>query len=99
MIKIQTDIKAKSDYANLTVYEFFRDLDGKKYPSLKDLAKRIFVIFGSTYNCESAFSVMKYYNKSKTRSRFTDEHLHAIMRLNTTHLTPNFDALASEYSA
>lgn len=81
VIKIQTDIKAKSDYANLSVYEFFKDLDEKKYPSLKDLAKRIFVIFGSTYNCESAFSVMKY-NKSKA-----------------THLTPDFDALASEYCA
>lgn len=93
VMKIQTDAKARSDYAKMTVYEFFKSIDEKKYPCLRDLAKRMFVIFGSTYNCESAFSVMKY-NKSKTRSRMTDEHLRAIMRINTTSFTPDFDVLA-----
>lgn len=96
VIKIQTDNKARNDYANLTVYEFFKPLDEKKYPYLRDIAKKLFVIFGSTYNCESAFSVMKY-NKSKTRSRMTDEHLRAIMRITTTQFSPDFDALASKH--
>ena len=98
VLRIQNDIKARNDYGKLTVYEFFKSLDEKKYPSLRDLAKRMFVIFGSTYNCESAFSVMKF-NKSKTRSRMTDEHLRAIMRINTTNFTPDFDSLASKISA
>ena len=47
-------------------------------------------LFGSTYVCEQTFSVM---NKARHRSRLTDQHLRSILRIATTQLTPDFDAL------
>lgn len=51
---------------------------------------KIFCIFGSTYNCEQVFSTMKII-KNKTRSRITNEHFYAVLRINSSRLEPNID--------
>ena len=38
------------------------------YPILREMARNILVLFGSTYMCEAAFSKMKYM-KNRYRSR------------------------------
>lgn len=53
-------------------------------------AARILCMFGSSYICEQMFSRM-IINKSKHRSRLTDEHLQAIPKISTPDLTPNID--------
>uniref|UniRef100_A0A0E9UX64 HAT C-terminal dimerisation domain-containing protein n=5 Tax=Euteleostomi TaxID=117571 RepID=A0A0E9UX64_ANGAN len=53
------------------------------------------VLFGSTYVCEQTFSVMKI-NKAHHRSKLTDQHLRSVLRIATTKLTPDFDALAKK---
>ena len=44
-------------------------------------------MFGSTYICESVFSIMKQI-KNNTRNRMADETLDACLRLSTTEITP-----------
>ncbi|XP_069022955.1 B-cell receptor CD22-like [Embiotoca jacksoni] len=44
--------------------------------------ERTMCLFGSTYLCEKLFSTLNF-NKSKYRSRLTDDHLQAILRVST----------------
>ena len=52
----------------------------------------MFVLFGSTYICEQTFSIMKF-TKSRYRSSLTDDHLSAVLRISTSDIQPDFDAL------
>jgi len=70
-------------------------LSREKYPKLVSSAAEIMTMFGSTYVCELFFSSMKI-NKSALRSRLTDEHLHAMLRIATIRdFKPNVDSLVS----
>ena len=51
-------------------------------------------LFGSTYICEQLFSRMKF-TKNKNRTKITDVHLEDSLRLSTTSIEPNIDALVS----
>lgn len=62
------------------------------YPNLRELARNILVLFGSTYVCEAAFSKMKYL-KSKYRSRLTDCNLESCLRLMLSTLPVDFKKL------
>ena len=59
---------------------------------MKNFAEKYLALFGSTYVCEQAFSIMKC-NKSRLRSLMTDEHLSAVLTISTSALTPDFDSL------
>jgi hypothetical protein len=52
-------------------------------------------MFGSTYMCEQLFSIMKI-NKNELRSNLTDEHLNSILKINSTHLNFDINALVSQ---
>jgi len=81
------------------VPEFYTFLFREKYPNLVSTAAEIMAMFGSTYVCEQFFSSMKI-NKSALRSRLTDEHLHATLRLATTRdFKPDVDFLVAAKSA
>ena len=66
LCNLQADplVLARNEYGQ----EFFKLLSEEKYPKLVDLGLKISSMFGSTYRCESAFSVMIHI-KSKYRSR------------------------------
>ena len=64
------------------------------YPRVVDNVLKLVSVFSSSYICEQAFSVMNL-NKSKLRSRLSDEHLHAVMRVACSELDPNIDQLAA----
>lgn len=74
---------------------FYQKLDITKFKNLRTLAKRMLVIFGSTYICEQTFSGMKH-NKNKLRSRLTDAHLEASLKISTSHFEPDFEKLVGE---
>uniref|UniRef100_A0A8D2IX21 HAT C-terminal dimerisation domain-containing protein n=1 Tax=Varanus komodoensis TaxID=61221 RepID=A0A8D2IX21_VARKO len=59
------------------------------FPELSRMFKWTVCLFGSTYLCEKLFSTMNF-NKSKFRSKLTDEHLQAILRVSVaSSLKPN----------
>ena len=66
-----------------------------KYPHLKQAALRIISLFGTTYSCESFYSIMKFI-KCKNRSVLTNQHSKELMRTAVTNYLPNFKSLAKE---
>lgn len=76
---------------------FYKCLSKSQYPEIVENALKLVSVFGSSYICEQAFSVMNL-NKSKLRSSLTDEHLHAIMRVASSGLSPDIKELAAKKS-
>lgn len=89
ILKLQTDIQLKSRAHG----QFWNLLTGEKYPNMRKCATSLTALFGSTYLCESAFSLMKII-KSKYRSTMTDHHLEACLRLATSSYCPDYATLA-----
>ncbi|XP_056121755.1 general transcription factor II-I repeat domain-containing protein 2-like [Rhinichthys klamathensis goyatoka] len=61
--------------------QFLRELP-PCYPELSKVFSRVMCLFGSTYLCEKLFSTMNF-NKCKYRSRLSDAHLEAVLRVST----------------
>jgi len=95
VVDLQCDSILKQKYTEIGIPDFYKFLSRAHFPKLVDAAARIMSMFGSTYVCEQFFSSMKL-NKSALRSRLTDEHLRATLRLATAHdIKPNLDVLVS----
>ena len=60
-----------------------------EYPKLRQLARRLLVLFRSIYVAESAFYYLKYI-KNKYRTRMADENLEASLQICTPGREPNF---------
>ncbi|KAM4555660.1 general transcription factor II-I repeat domain-containing protein 2A-like [Odontesthes bonariensis] len=82
---------------SVSLLDFYSSLKEESFPHLRRHAQRILVLFGSTYVCEQTFLVMKF-NKSKHRSSITDEHLSAVLRIATSDIQPDFNALVQAQS-
>ncbi|XP_076147302.1 general transcription factor II-I repeat domain-containing protein 2-like [Alosa pseudoharengus] len=95
LIDLQSDSLLKEKFNSLKLNDFYAALNEAMFPNLRKTAQKMLTLFGSTYVCEQTFSVMNI-NKSSHRSRLTDQHLGAILRIATTKLTPDFDALAKK---
>lgn len=80
---------------NRSIVSFFNDLPDEHFKELKQLACQHFVLFASTYNCESLFSIMNL-NKNEQRSSLTEGRLDAILKIATTKIVPDFEKIASE---
>ena len=65
-----------------------------EYPKLRELARNILVLFGSTYVCEEAFYRMKYL-KNKYRTRLVDNNLESGIRLKVSSESPDFSHLSA----
>ncbi len=61
--------------------QFLRELP-PCFPELSKVFSRLMCLFGSTYLCEKLFSTMNF-NKCKFRSRLSDAHLEAVLRVST----------------
>lgn len=95
LIELQCDSMLQSKYQEIGVPEFYKFLPSHQFPEIKKFVARIMAMFGSTYICEQLFSIMKI-NKSSHRSRLTDEHLSALMKVTAAQeITPEIDKLAS----
>ena len=64
-----------------------------EYPLLRELAKETFVLFGSTYVCKSAFSMMKYL-KNEYCTRLLDGNLESQLKLIISRKVPDFARLS-----
>ncbi|KAM3859884.1 general transcription factor II-I repeat domain-containing protein 2A-like [Diretmus argenteus] len=92
LIDLQSDLLLVEHFRSVSLLDFYSSLKEENFPHLRRHAQRILVLFGSTYVCEQTFSVMKF-NKSKHRSSITDEHLLAVLRIATSDIQPDFNAL------
>lgn len=70
---------------DVTGIDFWKLVPIEKYPILRDGVLRIYSMFGSTYLCESTFSIMSHI-KSKNRNRLTDDNLQSLLRVTTTNI-------------
>ncbi|XP_073519490.1 uncharacterized protein [Phyllobates terribilis] len=99
IVDLQCDAVLKQKYMDIAVPDLYRFVAREKFPNLLKATARIMAMFGSTYVCEQFFSSMKL-NKSALRSRLTDEHLRATLRLADAHdFKPNLDILVSDLSS
>ncbi|XP_068233533.1 general transcription factor II-I repeat domain-containing protein 2-like [Palaemon carinicauda] len=97
LIDLQADNSLKRLFENKPLVEFYASLHSEKFINLKNFARKMFVIFASTYICEQTFSILKV-NKSKNRSLLTDSNLQSVLRISTSNLTPNFNKLVNDCS-
>ena len=83
LAEFQSDTFLKQKHADVGIPKFYSFLSRERFPRLLSATARIIAMFGSTYVCEQFFSSMKV-NKSVIRSRLTDEHLQATLRVATS---------------
>ena len=58
-IDLQADNSLKRMLESKPLVEFYSSLHSEKFLNLKKIARKMFVLFASTYICEQTFSIMK----------------------------------------
>ncbi|XP_074513994.1 general transcription factor II-I repeat domain-containing protein 2A-like [Sebastes fasciatus] len=97
LIDLQSDTLLAEHFRSVSLLDFYSSLKEENFPHMRRHAQKILVLFGSTYVCEQTFSVMKF-NKSRYRSSITDDHLSAVLRISTSDIQPDFNALVQAQS-
>ena len=92
LIELQSSMDLKAQFLAKDLKNFYKSLPRHTYPNLVKHSRKYIALFGSTYNCEQFFSKMKN-AKCKKRTTLTDEHLQASLRIASTALQPDFNAL------
>ncbi|XP_067940461.1 general transcription factor II-I repeat domain-containing protein 2A-like [Watersipora subatra] len=95
LIDLQSDPVLKEKFNSLKLNDFYASLYEAAFPNLRRTAQKMLALFSLTYLCEQLFSIMNI-NKASNSSQLTDQHLRSILRIATTKLTPDFDALAKK---
>ncbi|XP_006030981.1 general transcription factor II-I repeat domain-containing protein 2-like [Alligator sinensis] len=96
LIDLQYDALLAEQFQAVPLPSFYASLNEQKFPKIKTHARKMLVLFGSTYVCEQTRSVMKV-NKSNLRSSMSGDHLAAVLRIATTEMTPDFDFLVNAH--
>lgn len=93
---IQNNEELRQNYETMSHVEFFKSLKASfDVRHVNFFSALCFVIFGSTYNCESLFSSMQL-NKSSIRSNLNDASLDAIMRICSSNAPIDFEQIVNE---
>ena len=94
LTKLHGDLALKNFNKCHSTVEFWQQVTERKYPKLKKTSARLLSVFGTTYCCESLFSVMKLV-KSKYRASLTNEYMIELIRTAWKSYRPNFQKLAN----
>lgn len=97
LIELQCDDERRGKHQQLSLVDFYGQLDKDRFPEMRTFAKKMLSLFGSTYLCEQTFSVMNL-NKNQLRSKLSDSHLRDILRISTTSLKPDLASLLKSRS-
>lgn len=95
LIDLQCNPSLRELHGKEDICMFYNSLDSTKFKNLRNFAKKMLIIFGSTYICEQTFSIMNC-NKNSLRTRLKDEHLQAVLKISTSNFKPNTDQMAKE---
>ncbi|KAF6344956.1 hypothetical protein mRhiFer1_010315 [Rhinolophus ferrumequinum] len=91
LIEMQCDDSLRNQHQLLSLPDFYRSLEGAKFLPRRR-AKRMISLFGASYICEQTVSLMRL-NKSRLRTKMTNDHLCDVHRISTTKLTPDLRAI------
>ncbi|KAK2847511.1 hypothetical protein Q5P01_010510 [Channa striata] len=97
LIELQCDDEQRGKHQQLSLVDFYGQLDKGRFPEMQTFAKKMLSLFGSTHLCEQSFSVMNL-NKNRLRSRLSESHLRDILRISTTSLKPDLASLLKSRS-
>ncbi len=95
LLELQCDTPLKDKFATVTVDLFYQNLR-PTFPKMTCFASKILSMFGTTYLCDEAFSVMNI-NKSNLHSRLTHRHLNDIMRVAKAQKLASAQKLVEKY--
>ena len=82
LIDLLSDRLLVEHFRWVSLLDFYSSLKEENFPHLRRHAQKILVLSGSTYHRES-----------KYRSSLTDDHLAAVLRIATSDIQPDFNAL------
>jgi hypothetical protein len=95
-IDLQCNEDLKGKFRDITLLEFFKlYLPGDKFPALRNHARQMTSLFGSTYLCEQFFSKMNIV-KNTSRNRLDDEILESCLRVATSQICPDINILVAK---
>jgi hypothetical protein len=95
LIESQEDVGLKLVYKSSSLTDFWKQNPEADCPNLQKTAFRLLSVFGTTYCCESLFSVMKFV-KSKYRAVLTNSHLTELLRTSLTSYQPDVKTLTAK---
>ena len=90
LLELQSDSNICSKFRELPLPDFYRCVPAHRYGKIHKHAQVMLSLFGSTYVCEQAFSLMNL-NESKLRNALSDSHLHDILTLSVGQLEPDIE--------
>ena len=94
LIELQNDLALQGSFDHRNVLS----LPAKDFPNVIKFAKRYASLFGSTYQCETLFSKMKFL-KNKQRNALTDQHLNdTLIVANNNEIEIDFNQLFDDCS-
>uniref|UniRef100_A0A8P4KFQ5 SPIN-DOC-like zinc-finger domain-containing protein n=1 Tax=Dicentrarchus labrax TaxID=13489 RepID=A0A8P4KFQ5_DICLA len=92
LLELQVYSDLHSKFRELTLQDFYRRVPAHRYAKIRKHAQVMLSLFGSTYVCEQAFSLLNL-NKCKLRNALSDSHLHDILTLSVSQLEPDVETL------
>ncbi|KAI5945000.1 EPM2A-interacting protein 1 [Manis javanica] len=92
LTKLQANTNLWNDYRIKDLGQFYAGLSAESYPIIKGVACKVASLFDSSEICEKAYSYL-IRNQHTLSQPLTDEHLHALFRIATTEIEPQWDDL------
>ena len=90
--EMQWDDSLENQHQLLSLSDFYQSLEKDKFSLMRHHANRMVSLLGSTYTCEQTFSVLTL-NKSRLRTKMTNNHLCNVLHISTSKLTPDLPAI------
>lgn len=94
LLELKSNDELVDNHSKLSLDLFWQKVDNS-YPTLKTAAKKVLVMFGSTYCCEQLFSQMNFV-KNRLRNRLTQYHVICQLRAAVNSYLPRFATIKQQ---
>jgi len=91
LLELKSNGDIVDSHPKLALDLFWQKVDNL-YPTLKSIAKKVLVMYGSSYSCEQLFSPINC-TKNKLRNRLTKEHLICQLRASLNNYAAKFASI------